>query len=300
MFNLDVIPYEEKIYKKRIKKVNGSARKGKENINKSYDLLIKHIEKYSQLEKLWPLPFIIQNYKCDDWHNIFYNFYDKDTKDFLALKKEIKDKTKNNQYSKQGLKCSYCGISRHRLADLDHFMPRSKYSEFSILSCNLIYVCKQCNQDYKKSKFLDKNGVRQFLHPYYDMELNSTQILECNIEINNIFLNITFRVREELEEENKYLYLIALNHLKELKLDIRYTELVREDLIHKFLNKFRDEEYSKGRKIQELSVESCKNYIQDKIDELKDDVTCNDFEIIFWKELFHCTDWFENISEKIL
>ena len=300
MFNLEPVPYEERIYKKRIKKVNGDAKEGMARICDSYDILILHLDKYSQLEKLFPLSFTVKNYACDDWHNIFYNFYDKRTNDFTALKKEIKEQTTNNLYSKQGLKCSYCGISRHRLADLDHYMPRSKYPEFSILSWNLIYVCKQCNQDYKKSKFLNKDGVRQFLHPYYDMELNNTQILKCDIEIHNTILNITFKVREELEEENKYLYSIALNHLKELELDSRYTELVRLELIHKFLNKFRDKEYSRGRKIKVITIESCQKYIKDKIDELEDDVTCNDFEIVFWKELFNCIDWFENISGKIL
>jgi len=169
MFNLDVVPYEEKIYKKRIKKVNGEAKQGKEKINNSYNLLISHIEKYKQLENLLPLSFSIPNYKVDDWHNIFYDFYDKKTDDFTELKKEIKKKTKDNPYSKKGLKCSYCGILRHSLADLDHFMPRSKYPEFSILSWNLIYVCKECNQDYKKSSFLTTDGTRKFLHPYYDI-----------------------------------------------------------------------------------------------------------------------------------
>jgi len=34
--------------------------------------------------------------------------------------------------------------------------------------------------------------------------------------------------------------------------------------------------------------------------ELEDDITCNDFELVFWKELIRCTSWFENISGKVL
>jgi len=62
--------------------------------------------------------------------------------------------------------CPYCG--REQATDLDHFLPKSNYPEFSILAWNLVPVCKTCN-DLKRD-FESRRGAH-FLHPYFLAEI---------------------------------------------------------------------------------------------------------------------------------
>jgi hypothetical protein len=138
-----------------------------------------------------------------------------------------------------------------------------------------------------------------FLHPYLDEELEDAQILECQIEINDIYLKIDFKIREDLREENLYIFEIANSHLVELGLNARYQKLIYDDLLQGFLNVFRDKDYTYRRRIRQLSVDECVKYIDQEIDKLYD-VHQNDFELLFWQSLKLCTSWFENLSGKEL
>lgn len=68
--------------------------------------------------------------------------------------------------------CPYCGLRlrvkpKDRSPDRDHYLPRSVFPEFSILSVNLIVSCDDCN-DAKSSKYKTASGLDLFLHPYFD------------------------------------------------------------------------------------------------------------------------------------
>lgn len=65
--------------------------------------------------------------------------------------------------------CPYCG-GIGSVKELDHFLPKSKYPQFSLLTSNLIPSCKICNQDLKKSKFA-KVYEEQIIHPYNDFNI---------------------------------------------------------------------------------------------------------------------------------
>lgn len=61
--------------------------------------------------------------------------------------------------------CPVCG--RDALGTLDHYLPKSTYSEFSFYSKNLVPCCDRCNN---KRNALTRGGVageRPF-HPYFD------------------------------------------------------------------------------------------------------------------------------------
>lgn len=62
--------------------------------------------------------------------------------------------------------CPYCGLLRD-IEELDHFLPKSKYPQFSILTSNLVPSCKTCNQTYKKST-IATSYKEQIIHPYID------------------------------------------------------------------------------------------------------------------------------------
>lgn len=63
--------------------------------------------------------------------------------------------------------CPYCGVLKD-IEELDHFLPKSKYPQFSILTSNLIPSCKTCNQTYKASSFATCYE-EQIIHPYIDL-----------------------------------------------------------------------------------------------------------------------------------
>lgn len=65
--------------------------------------------------------------------------------------------------------CPYCG-GIGDVKELDHFLPKSKYPQFSLLTSNLVPSCKICNQDLKKSKFA-KLYEEQIIHPYNDINI---------------------------------------------------------------------------------------------------------------------------------
>lgn len=63
-------------------------------------------------------------------------------------------------------KCPYCcGIGRPR--NLDHYLPKSYFPQFSILPQNLVPSCRDCNMDGKKNDF-SRIKEEQIIHPYLD------------------------------------------------------------------------------------------------------------------------------------
>jgi len=63
-------------------------------------------------------------------------------------------------------KCPFCGgIGTPR--NLDHFLPKSHFPQYSILPRNLIPSCRDCNMDGKGQAFA-KSSEEQIIHPYVD------------------------------------------------------------------------------------------------------------------------------------
>ncbi|MCE6958126.1 HNH endonuclease [Cereibacter sphaeroides] len=67
---------------------------------------------------------------------------------------------------KEGLKsCPICGSPV--TGDLDHYLPRAAYPEFSIMRANLIPACTHCNSGGKRTT-VHGGEPRRFIHPYFD------------------------------------------------------------------------------------------------------------------------------------
>ncbi len=66
-------------------------------------------------------------------------------------------------------KCPFCcGIGTPR--NLDHFLPKSYFPQFSILTINLVPACRDCNMDGKADDFSIK-AEDQIIQPYADKEI---------------------------------------------------------------------------------------------------------------------------------
>lgn len=67
---------------------------------------------------------------------------------------------------KPGLKsCPICGSPV--TGDLDHYLPRTVFPEFSIMRANLVPACRHCNSGVKGTTVHGENP-RRFIHPYFD------------------------------------------------------------------------------------------------------------------------------------
>ncbi len=103
-------------------------------------------------------PIIVGDLKHSEIKSIYSKFFVPSRFDSRDIYNEIKASAKEG--------CPYCGYLRD-IEELDHFLPKSKYPQFSILTSNLIPSCKTCNQTYKKSSFATCYK-EQIIHPYID------------------------------------------------------------------------------------------------------------------------------------
>lgn len=300
MFNIDKPIFNDDFFKIHICNKDNQPKKGYEEIFTYFNQINKQLKKYEKyapnFEQIEPLSNQFTDLIKSGINEKLSNLYSPS----LNICKNIKLKNIRNTKDKDDYQCPYCGIERLEVRDLDHFMPREKWPEFSILPTNLVYVCSLCNQRPQKgTNFLDeKTNKRLFLHPYYDLELSSQKLLTCNIFVKKIYLNIKFEVNPSIKRINPYIFEIASSHIKYLNLDIRYSRIAKRSLLSKFLNKFQKKDYAHSRIMKEFSVEEAQDFINDKIKELGTNIPINNYELEFWESFLNCNTFFQNISGK--
>ncbi|MBU2024862.1 MAG: HNH endonuclease [Gammaproteobacteria bacterium] len=115
--------------------------------------------------------------------------------------------------------CPYCGLNETE--HLDHYLPKSEFSEYSLFTTNLIPCCSKCNSKYKKTGYVE-DGTRVYLHPYID-KINDHEILKANIRWTNnaIILNYGINQRCGISQD---LVDVMKKHFKHLKLGNRYLK----------------------------------------------------------------------------
>ncbi|TXD96952.1 HNH endonuclease [Psychrobacter frigidicola] len=122
---------------------------------------------------------VISNLLHSEMTKIYTNFFAKQGKPA----RKIYDKIMTNAL---GI-CFYCGIGSP--IELDHYLPKAKYPQFSISPLNLVPSCERCNKYGKGSGFATIKD-NQILHPYLDEKfyfeeqwLSARFILKGNIDI---------------------------------------------------------------------------------------------------------------------
>ena len=107
--------------------------------------------------------------------------------------------------------CCHCGSSRS--GQLDHYLPRSKFPEFSILSLNLIPCCSTCN-GRKLEKYQRPDGGALFLHPYFDELPGDERFLDVAIEVSTAVIVEYSVVKSPSMTQEMYVTLASqFNHL---------------------------------------------------------------------------------------
>jgi len=112
-------------------------------------------------------------------------------------------------------------------ADLDHFLPKSRFPIFSLSLYNLIPVCSNCNSSLKGDKFGSFNDI----HPY---NTSIADLFKFKIDIINT--SITLEIDSSLEPDTKS---TVTKHLENFKLETLYNyhrnqvdELVKKRLAY--------------------------------------------------------------------
>jgi len=60
--------------------------------------------------------------------------------------------------------CCHCGHAS--AGEIDHYLPKSPFPEFTVFTPNLLPACRRCN-GIKSSVYSRANGAPRFLHPVY-------------------------------------------------------------------------------------------------------------------------------------
>ena len=122
----------------------------------------------------WPEVCVLQPLvwsKVD--HDILVAAYDRRT---VAIKRRLATMLKTLAPAHQDL-CPFCNLDTG--AELDHYLPKDIFAEFSLNSINLVPICGQCNKS-KRSSYKNNKGDRLFVLPLFDLDHNEV-FLDCGI-----------------------------------------------------------------------------------------------------------------------
>lgn len=113
--------------------------------------------------------------------------------------------------------CPYCGLGE--TVHLDHYLPKSAFSEYALYTDNLIPCCYKCNSTYKKTGY-EEGGFRVYFHPYID-SVNDFDVLSATVRVKNgnVVINYGINARSGLGAATT---LVLKKHFKHLKLGSRY------------------------------------------------------------------------------
>jgi hypothetical protein len=113
--------------------------------------------------------------------------------------------------------CPYCTLDSG--AELDHYLPKAIFPEFSLFAQNLLPICGRCNQS-KGNRVTDADGRRQFLLLSHDLA-DDTRVLEAEIS----FVGVA-HVRYYIDDGGALIdekLMLVKRHFARLKLASRYT-----------------------------------------------------------------------------
>lgn len=97
------------------------------------------------------------------------------------------------------LMCPICGLEE--CSEMDHYLPRSLFHEFSSHTSNLIPLCHDCNKD-KHDYWLNSKGERYFFNAFFDRL--PAKIIDCIITIKNGFPHVKVSMSGELKKADYY------------------------------------------------------------------------------------------------
>lgn len=167
-----------------------------------------------------------KNWKDDDGTpkplgNIMYDCYGAK----LKMLSDYKNKLLYDEGYIEGL-CPICGADTTSI-DWDHYAPRSKFPELSLLYANLIPICHRCND--KKGDYWPVDIADIEIYNAYYGDIPTQKMLDCAINITNGFpyANVILLNISNPDNSTK----IALYTINKLKLLEVFNFLANKELV---------------------------------------------------------------------
>lgn len=177
----------------------------KADLIKLKTVILKYYNDYTNIEN------------CKRIKKVSFNDADKNT--LLALYNSLTKTAQtviqvvlDNLNPKHESKCLFCGIGE--CDEMDHYLPKEHFPQYSILFKNLLPICGKCNK--KKGQNIP-GDVSDYLHLAYD-KISIDDYLELDIKItsgNSPILN--FKIIPTAKQ-------VIQNHIKALNLVKRYNK----------------------------------------------------------------------------
>lgn len=147
------------------------------------------------------------------------------------------------------LKCPICEL--RDATELDHYVPRQLFPEFSVHSYNLIPTCHECNNN-KSTAWCD-SGKRVFFNAYYDMPTDEL-LFDVSVLKENGILRLVIALKNLITPKESTR--IAISTIKSLdlipyinqKLNEKFNQKLKETILRKKYWKGTDEDFLKVEK----------------------------------------------------
>jgi hypothetical protein len=144
------------------------------------------------------------------------NCYISRTKALISLRNDVLNTT---------ILCPYCNVIPS--SQVDHFIPKTRFPEFSILTINLIAICGPCN--LVKDENFAANGNRFFLHAYLDRFPADSTCLRARVIWDGNKISFEFSLIQNCPGVSNVLYETLKEHIKRLNLLSLYAEAASEE-----------------------------------------------------------------------
>lgn len=159
------------------------------------------------------------------------------------------------------LKCPICEL--RDATDLDHYVPRQLFPEFSVLSYNLIPTCHKCNN--KKSTEWRDGGKRLFFNAYYDTPTDEL-LFDVTVKQENNLLRMELSLKSFAHPKKETR--LALSTIKSLDLMPYVNQKINEKFDTELKNIIRRRKHSKVTDDEFLQTE--KEILEDGIGDIND------------------------------
>lgn len=159
------------------------------------------------------------------------------------------------------LKCPICEL--RDATELDHYVPRQLFPEFSVHSYNLIPTCHECNNN-KSTAWCD-SGKRVFFNAYYDMPTDEL-LFDISVLKENGILRLVIALKNLTTPKESTR--IAISTIKSLDLIPYINQKLNEKFSQKLKETILRRKYWKGTDEEFLKVE--KDILEETIREISD------------------------------
>ena len=152
----------------------------------------------------------------------------------------------------QAGRCPFCALGH--ASTLDHYLPKAKYPQLSVLPMNLVPSCKDCNTG--KSSAIAVKAEDQCLHPYFDHQIfiNEQWLYAEVIPSTPEFVRYFVEAPAHWDDVSKGR---VQSHFKDFKLASRYADEAADELAaRKFYIDVYKEQCGSGALVELLQLEA--------------------------------------------